>query len=238
MTTKDQFGAVFNELLTHKYAKFVLGGLLGVLLFAAGFFMYRWRSVVVQEKAVSAFLDCMEDYDSAVSAKTDEVKGQLWTEAAMNFETGYLQNKSASFSPYFLAFQADALSRRGELEEAIQLMNKVVKKIPKSSPVYYMYKMKWALMCVDSSDEKVRDSGVSELKTLAYDRENPNNDFALFYLGKYFANKGDVEAARKTWNDLTDICGTGVEGGLSGRAGAGDSPFVDLVKFHIEQLPS
>ena len=227
MSSLEQLNTVLSDLIQLRYVRLALVGVLALAVASGGWFVYKWRSDIAQEGAVSAFVECMEDYNRAVSSAPGASKKQLWSEVEIAFKTGYHQNKHASMSPFFLAFQAEACIRQGKLDEAITLMKEFMGRASKSSPAYYLYAMKFALMRLDSGDSSVKKQGLDDLVALAHDSKNPNADSALFSLGKYYASIGDNSSAREVWTELSS---------LDVPNGAGDSPFIELAKFQLEQL--
>ena len=57
---------------------------------------------------------------------------------------------------------------------------------------------------MDASDQAFQQKGLQELVSLAREENNPYKDMALFYLGRYYWAKNQIDEAKKAWQELED----------------------------------
>ena len=219
----------WNEYLKVPYSKEMLVGGLAVLLGLGGSFWYKSMVNARELKAHKAFTECYEVYDQAIIsqyAEKDAKKSeQLWEEAELAFRTGYQQNSSAYLGPYFIAFESEALQRRGLLDQAIASLDEFLSKIGPSNEFYGPYSVKRSLMKMDSSDAAVKQQGLEELQSESNNSHNMHRDVALYYLGQYYTSIGQPEQARVEWDKISDIG--------SAQDKATQSPWMQLIKTKV-----
>lgn len=162
-------------------------------------FGYRWYRLNQEERAQETFSACMNEYEKA---ERDE---KLWPNAELVFRQGYQENSSTAIAPHFLAFQAEALSRMSKPQEARVAMEKAASLLSSNSPVYHMYKTKYALMMLDDADATVAQKGLALLIQQADDETNANRDMALYYLGLYYLENDELQKATTEWNRLAQV---------------------------------
>lgn len=189
-----------NKFVNGAYNKHILMGVavaivLGVALFGYGMYNRRYEQASFQ-----LFAQNLEEYERMdQSAKKDD-----WASIALLFKMGYTQYKSSVLAPLFLAYQAQALLKQNNSQEAIVVMDQAVSGMKKSSPVYGLYKAKLALMKVDSADANIHNEGIALLAELAQDSYNKSSDIAAYYLGLHYWDTKDVAKAKETWEKLVN----------------------------------
>jgi hypothetical protein len=94
------------------------------------------------------------------------------------------------------------LAKQAKGAQAIEAIGTVVASLPKESPVMPLYKTKLALMKIDMQDDALRAQGVDELRKLALDKDNKNNDVAQYYLGLYHWTRNELTEALDIWKNL------------------------------------
>lgn len=188
MTISNRINNVYNYFGTKKGLQLLSSVVLGLVLVSAGFAGYHWYSLHRTQQAHTIFAQCMQEFERALSSDD----ASLWTDVERAFATGYKSYPRTAIAPYFLAFQAEALIHQDKQEEARVLFADAVKKISKSSPLYYLYATKLALMNMDTQ----------LLTKLADDHKNSYRDMALYYLGYCAFVANDRDTAEKTWARL------------------------------------
>lgn len=164
---------------------------------------YSWYTKKQNEDAQAVLAEGIELYQKALKEKSDKIL----EEAQLAFSIGYERYSGSSLASYFLSFESDILARQGKQDEAIKFMQKSVKKMSNSSPLYNMHKIKLALMKIDSEDEAISKKGKEELSALAGNKKNPDQDLALYHQGLINFNHGNRAEAEKSWKELIDIYG-------------------------------
>jgi predicted Zn-dependent protease len=178
-------------------ARIIMGAGLALLLVSA-FVGYRWYTMSRAQAAQKHFADCVQEYTKAA-----QTGSQSWAMIAKIFELGAQDYASTSMAPYFLAYQADALIKDNKLAEAAGVMQNAVSKMSKSNELYGLYALKSALLSMDATGEGVE--AVRTLEALARDAKNKQRDAALYYLGRYYMDKGDTARAQETLQELFNM---------------------------------
>lgn len=156
------------------------------------FGIYNWYRVRMNRHAQQILAQCLEEYQRA----TQNMQAQLWHDVERACEQGYSQYSSTDLSPFFLALQADALLFQDKATDALVLLNKTVANMSKSSPLYYLYATKLALMIHDYEQND------TQLQQLAQDSYNPYRDMAQYYLGYFAFAAGNTNQAQELWESL------------------------------------
>jgi predicted negative regulator of RcsB-dependent stress response len=175
--------------------------MMGLILVAIGsifFFVYRMWSGYRNQSAQLRLGSLIESYDSAMREKNQD-----WDALVKKFQEGYEENSASDLASYFLVYQAELLLSQGKKDEALTVLDKAISQLGSAS-LAPLYKMKRALIKLDSADASLQKEGQSELEALAHDKTNQFNDSALFYLGRYYWSSDDTSAARQTWQKLVD----------------------------------
>lgn len=182
---------------SYSYFKELAFGVLGALVLVGGVWVYRYYSNQKETAAQVAFAESMQIYHEAMQGKSD-----IWAHVEMKCTTDYDRYKKSSVAPYFLVIKADALAQQGKMADACGIYESVISALPKDSPVLPLYKTKRALMRLDMPEATVQSQALEELRQLANDKTNKNNDVAQYYLGLYYWARNDLATALNIWKDL------------------------------------
>jgi hypothetical protein len=113
--------------------------------------------------------------------------------------TNILAFFNGALSPYDLK-QIHWLSRLRVLR-LLRLSVRLLR-LAKESPVMPLYKTKLSLMKIDMQDDALRAQGVDELRKLALDKDNKNNDVSQYYIGLYHWTRNELTEALDIWKNL------------------------------------
>jgi tetratricopeptide (TPR) repeat protein len=126
---------------------------------------------------------------------------EKWEKVEEVFQKAYENNSSSGVAPLFLAFQAEALTQRGKMAEAVALLRQVIALLSAVEIKDY-YRGKLALLLIDTKSEGGVEEGVGILKQLALDDQGVAHDVALYHLGHYYWYMKKFAEARNYWNQL------------------------------------
>jgi hypothetical protein len=208
-----------------KQDRFSLLALIAIVIGLAGWGSWWGYKTYVTRRDQAAQLilsSCMQTYQKASSQPST----QAWSEVDTACLLGYQEHSSSSLAPYFLALRADALMEQSKKDEAAAVMNQMMQKLSSSSPLYFLYKTKVALMKFDTSPQA--EAVLEELNALAYDKNNKNADIALYYTGYYYFHHKDLENAQKAWNNLIANYKTNDKNT--------SSPWAALAEYKLQQI--
>jgi hypothetical protein len=186
-----------DSMRDYSYAKEIALGIAGALVLVAGVWGYRSYIHRKESAAQVAFAENMTLYREAMQGKAD-----IWPQVEQKSSTDYEHYKHSSMAPYLLMIKADSLAKQAKGAQAIEAIGTVVASLPKESPVMPLYKTKLALMKIDMQDDALRAQGVDELRKLALDKDNKNNDVAQYYLGLYHWTRNELTEALDIWKNL------------------------------------
>lgn len=178
----------------YSYAKEVTWGILGALIVVAAVWGYRYYANQKEAAAQVAFAESITLYREAMQGKAQ------WQHVEMKCSIDYEQYKRTAIAPYFLVVKADALTHQAKMAQAVEIFDTVIASMPKDSPLVSLYKTKRALIKLDASQTAAQ--GLDELRQLAADKENKNNDVAQYYLGEYYWARNELDAALDIWKNL------------------------------------
>jgi hypothetical protein len=172
---------------------YIVGGSL-VVLVGAGFYGYRMYMTQRNTEAFGVLGRYIERFLG------EKKGGARLDDGALQLEAQAFSGSAAS--PYFTAYEAQNLLHQGKIAEAEPLLEKAVNAMPSSSPLTDLYKVKLALVRLDSGDQTMVEKGLKSLQALACSEQtSPAWDVAVYYLGRYHWVKGNVEEAKKIWMD-------------------------------------
>jgi tetratricopeptide (TPR) repeat protein len=195
-----------DKVLTYK--KEVLYGVAGVaLLSCAGVgYHYYWKHA--QAAAHKDFSRALLVCDAPVVPGSKKVvtedmmqfgsDAEKWQHVAKLMEETYAKHKGSTIGGIIRAHQADALLQLGKVAQALPLLEEAVAAIP-SEQLKEFYKVKLALVKLDSGDAKIAQAGLAELKKLAENANSFAHENALYYIGEYFWAQKDYAQARNYW---------------------------------------
>lgn len=190
-------------------------------------FGYRWYSTHRAQLAQKQFSDGVKEYTNAVTGQPGH---QNWSMLGALFELGAQEYGKTSLAPFYLGYQADALVKNDQLADATTVMTRAATALPTNSDFYYSYALKQALMSIDVAEA----AGVSpedaerNLLDLAYNKNNPQRDAALFYLGRYYLAKNNPAQAREVLTELTHA--------FPERETSGASPWVKEAESLLKRI--
>ncbi len=198
-----------NKYLTSRNLLILLGaaGLICAIVFGYSFYSRNYN-----QKAFAMFSESIAEYNKAMSTGNS----QDFVNAERAFAASYKAYSRATISPFMLAYQADSALKSGNFDSALDLMKKAVDSIEVSSPVYYLYATKLALMQLDSKDESVKNLGKELLEKYAKTFNNPYKDMAAYYLGYQAWVVGDFELAKRNWQILSQAGNDSIWAALAG----------------------
>ncbi len=204
-----------------KIAQYIVIAVGAIAIIAGAFFIYRWNVVHKEKMAQKQFALAYQEFIKA------EKSQEGWLQVATQFNNGATTHAGTTLAPYFNLYQAEALLRAGNGQEARAAMNSVIDKLSNNAPFANLFKIKRALMMLDAQDEKVQQDGLADLIVIARDKNAAYNDTALFYLGKYYWATNNVAQAQETWQDLV----------LSQRQEKlAPSPWASVVEPYLKQI--
>lgn len=166
----------------------------GLMIGAAVYF--RMSRLKLEASAQQALSESLDDFNKAFD------NPELWYDVEISAKTGYKQFSSSSLAPYFLVLQAEALMQQGKIQDSLAIMDSMLKSLVTNSPLYYLFKIKYARMKLDSNDANQEASGLQDLIALSNDKKNNQQDEARYYLGLHYMNHDDLEKAHMVWQEL------------------------------------
>ncbi|MFZ5954392.1 MAG: hypothetical protein ACOYT8_04830 [Candidatus Dependentiae bacterium] len=213
----------FSSLTSEKNVSIALTALVAIGLLIGGWFWYRSYTLSQVQAAQKVLSSCLAEYEKVRAG------GSLaqWQTLDAMCSAGYEKHKNSPVAPYFLAIQADAFLAQGKINEALALLDKMVTGLPTMSPMYYLYQTKKALVGLDQDEDTLKQSALNELEKLAYNNDNPNADYALYYLGEYYWHEKKIDQARQVWQDL--------ETRFKSDSKNGQSPWAVLAQYKLQQ---
>jgi tetratricopeptide (TPR) repeat protein len=206
------FDAIFEKIA--KYKTYVVLVLAAVIVLVGGTLFYSYHTNSIEQKAQMAFVGCLKYFDAKI--KTADLKPEKlsledieifstpkekWQAVVDVFKKGYEENKSSNLAPFFLALEAEGLVQLGKLDEAINLLSQAVGDID-SNDIADVYKIKLALMQLDTSSKTENAVGLESLGKIAEKSDSVANDSALYRLGEYYWINKDFDKAKNYWNQL------------------------------------
>lgn len=180
----------------------IVGGIVLVVLIA-DVVGYKWYSRRYNDRAQMALSQAIEVLDKAVTGNVPT----LWKEAEHAFRDGYQRYPRAATAPYLLSYWADTVLHQGDLTRALDLMDKAILALSKSSPLYYAFVVKRALMRMDSPDATLVAEGKKDLHACAQDKKNARRDEAIYFEGLVAFDSGNRAEAEKIWQELATSFG-------------------------------
>ncbi len=193
-----------DTVATHR--KQALLGLAGLVVGALMLVGYHFYSNWAQAAAHKDFVVALRYFDAPVTTQnvvTDDVvefatDEDKWKKVEEVFKAGYQKHRGSGLASMFCAYQAEALTRLGNIDGAIEVLQNAIKIMP-SNEMREFYKLKLALVKCDSADARVQQDGFADLKKLAEDQKSLANEAGLYYIGAYFWNQRDYAQAKNYW---------------------------------------
>lgn len=181
-------------------------------------------------KSQIVFAEAIEEYDKALYSYLEkeggkELASQQFEDVQIAFDTLLKQHSGSSLIPYGLAFKAETFALRGDLKQALTILETGISKMSSSAPGYYLLKTKHALIKIDAKQEE---EGVKALHDLAFDSNNPTFDTAAFFLGYYYWTQKNKDKARQAWKQLETTADSKFKKGVS--------PWLQVVKEKLQNV--
>lgn len=193
------------------------------VLAGGGWFLYYQRSVAREQAAQLILAQCLNEYEKGITDATvaSQVDGMA--------QVGYRQYGNTHIGPFFLALRVDALLAQGQRDEALKLLQEVIKGLASQPMFAQLYRIKYALILLDTVDAAQVEQALSLLEQEAHYAQGYNNDRALYYLGAYYGANGNTERAQQYWNELVS---------LPAANDQSQSPWAHLAKEKLESITS
>lgn len=162
---------------------------------------YQWYVAHKEGAAQMVFSEALNEYETVLhKLKKEPNEPAQWEDVLLNFDEVEAQHSGSLYALYSQGFRADIAARKGNLSDAIELLQKTIDGMKKTAPAYNMYRTKLALLYLDSGNEQ---EGLGLLQTLVDDTHNQQNDTAAFYLGYYYWTQEKFDKAKKAWQQFT-----------------------------------
>lgn len=189
--------------------KMVMIGACTATILVAGLFGYRWHRQRAEGFAYHTFTAALKKFEAPVGTKsrsgmqsTDEITfktdKEKWTAVEAAFKNGYAEHSASGLAPMFLAFEAEALCELGKHEEALALLKKALNDM-KSQEIKDCYRIKYALMQLDSGKENDVKEGLELLNKISFETGSAACSQALYQLGYYHWTRNEFEKSKNYW---------------------------------------
>ncbi len=161
---------------------------------------YEWYAVGYEQKAQLAMVEALEEYDRAFyqmieNKQSVDVIKKRFEDTHVGFDVIFNSYDRSRLLASAYGFSSTAYWYSDKKNEAEAFINKAID-ASKKSPLFYVFKIKKAIMMIDQGLVK---DGLDQLSELANDPKNPQADTAAFYLGYYYWSQEDKENAKKAW---------------------------------------
>jgi|GEM_PF-908420 len=193
-----------------EYKKQVIVGIIFAGCLSCVVVGYHFYKRNLQVKAHQTLIGALKYYEAPVKVKRDETdfsslqftsEKEKWTKVEEAFRDAYQNYKSSTLAPMFLAYQADALLNLDKHEEALKVLQNAIDLMDNEN-VADFYRVKLALMQMDSSQENLRQEGFGLLKKLAETQQSIAQEKALYHIGGYYWSQKKYAEAQNYWNQL------------------------------------
>jgi|SaaInlLV_10m_DNA_2_1039722.scaffolds.fasta_scaffold00107_42 tetratricopeptide (TPR) repeat protein len=196
------------------YQKQILIGLSTILFISVvvtgHFFWVKTR----EERAHRALVNSLEYFNAPVVAADKEEETldftdkksfanekEKWEKVAEVFRNAHKKNKSSGIAAMFLAYYSEALINLDKIEEAIVVLSGAIDAM-KNYEIREYYRLKLALMKIDSNEGSTVTEGLAALIKLAADEKSIVHDSALYNLGLHYWSNKNFDEAKNYWNQL------------------------------------
>jgi hypothetical protein len=218
-----------------KNKKQVLVGVAGIVVFTAAATGYWFYKIHVRERAHKALLQALKYYDGSVGKIASADAGAVffssefekWQKTQSVFKEVYENYKGTSLAPIFLAYESEAMLNLGKHDEAVAILVSAVAKM-ENSAVRDFYRVKLALMQLDSKKEQDQQLGLTALKLIADNAKSAAHEAALYQLGAYYWSEKKFIEAKSYWQILLVKYGV--------RDAKNLSPYAEKVKEKLSLL--
>ncbi len=190
------------------YRKEVLIGLGITAGLISGVMGYMWYKHHAQIAAHKDLIDFMQVYDASITAEGKAKAGanfaseqEKWRSVQELAASDYNRHKHAGIASWYLVYEAEALANLGKHAQAAEVLKRAIDKMP-SETVKDFYRVKLALINIDSDVKDTQKQGFQALEAIAQDSKHAANEVALYYLGAYFWAEKEYTQAKNYWQQL------------------------------------
>jgi hypothetical protein len=182
---------------------------LGILLFSGGYIARQYYVQQRETKAFNGFREVSKSFQDTqllVKDLTDqEVVLSHWNDLEHILGEIYNQNKGSYLAPYFLMYRAQVRLEKGDtVDQVYQDVDAALRLIPFDTPLYNLFLLKRIKMGLDSENEFVREVSLKDLQELADAPDRHMYEEAVYLLGLYQINNGQLAEAQATWKKLQE----------------------------------
>ncbi len=181
-----------------EYIREVVIATVVLLIIGSGILLYQWHKSKKDQEAHAAFALVLEKFENLASSSDI----QAWQGVEELCIKDSSKHASTTYASFFKAVLAESLIRQHKHSEAIAALNDAIRLLGTSSPLYYAYSTKLALVKIDSDDALMQEEGKKLLSALANDVRNPQRDVALYYRGLIIFMEQGYTQAIEAWQPL------------------------------------
>jgi hypothetical protein len=221
-----------QQWLEFKEDKYSMALLLVVLIVGAGISVKKGRAWYIARRESAAqviFADAYDEYQGALKASLNKEDAgkieQAFKDATIGFESVQETQSGSTYSIYAKAFQADILTHEKQYDKAVLMLEEALADMSVSSPAYYLYKTKMALILFDAGQAP---KGAALLEELVNDSNNEQSDTAAFYLGSFYWSEKQYDKAKAAWKMFDKP--------ISEKEPQKNSPWAHVVAAKLAQL--
>lgn len=192
-----------------RYAKETVFGVGIMIALVAGYLIHGFYVKKREEQAFGALTEVVESFEKAQyevlhsENKTDDQDINVWQNTEEFIDSLYKQNANSYLAPYFLIFKSQVALERGvPIDEVRVMLETALAKMSKHTPLFDLFNFKRIMISFDSQDQVVRDAALSELIAVANDEQGYVFEEANYLLGLYYVQRGDIDQARKAWENV------------------------------------
>jgi hypothetical protein len=207
-----------------RYGTPILFTLLGVAALSAIYLGYRWYGTHKEQHAQYACSMLIDEYMNLQKQENPD-----YGNFAVKAENTYMRHKNTAVAPYIGLLAVDAYLYLENHDQAVAIMDKLATQAANNPVTGDLFKVKQALLMIDSADDTKKEGGYKQLEFLADNMENKHRDYALYHLGLYHWNRDNLTAARAVWQELMDTQEVEM------RA---PSPWAELIAERLSTIPA
>lgn len=190
----QQFTTFFEQ---NRMAIIITIGIAGAAI--GGGVYYFYSSTHYEQAAQEALSDLLADVERAYQ------NPDLWAELEVGVKTALRQFKRSSAVPYFSMIQAEVLLNQKNVTGAIAMVDDVVHALSSSSPFFYLFSIKSAVLRLATDDPALHEQAITLLDSFINDDKNPQQDFATYTLAHYYQTTNQENKAHALWQKLAAI---------------------------------
>jgi hypothetical protein len=177
------------------------------ILFLGSYFGYQYY---IQKREAAAFIGFREviktfkDVQASAKDLTDQQAiDEHWQDAEILLDAVYQQHRGSYLAPYFLMCKAQIGLEKGVAVDQVRKdVEAALSMIPFDTPLYNLFLLKQIKMGLDSTDAAVRAESLANLESLARAPHRHMNQEAVYLLGLYQVNNGQIALGQATWKTL------------------------------------